>query len=185
MRALFAEAAFVEDEDTIGVLDGAEAMRDDQRGAAAEQAVEGIADLQLGLGVHAGGGFVEDKGARIVREGAREIDKLALTNGKCGAALVDAGGDAFRERLDEIGKTNFTNRLLDGGAVDAGRAEADVGFDGAGEEEWILENDAEQAAQILKIDFADVDAIEENLAALNIVEAEQQRNECGLAGAGV
>src|SRR6267142_2009389 len=86
MRALFAEAAFVEDEDTIGVLDGAEAMRDDQRGAAAEQAVEGIADLQLGLGVHAGGGFVEDKEARIVREGAREIDKLALTNGKCGAA---------------------------------------------------------------------------------------------------
>ena len=185
MRALFAEAALVEDEDTIGVLDSAEAMRDDQRGAAAEQAVESIADLQLSLGIHAGGGFVEDEEARIVGEGAREIDELALADRERRAAFVDAGADAFGERLDEIGKTNFTNRLLDGGAVDAGRAEADVGFDGAGEEEWILENDAEQAAQVLKIDFADVDSVEKDLAALNIVEAEQQRNECGLAGAGV
>ncbi len=58
VRALFAEAAFVEDEDAVGVLNSAEAMGDDQRGAAAEQAVQGIADLQLGFGIHAGGGFI-------------------------------------------------------------------------------------------------------------------------------
>src|SRR6266403_1285639 len=64
VRALFAEAPLVEDEDAVGMLNGAKAMRDDQRGAAAEQAVEGIADLQLGLGVHAGSSFVEDEEAR-------------------------------------------------------------------------------------------------------------------------
>jgi hypothetical protein len=74
VRALFAEAAFVEDEDTVGVLNGAEAMRDDERGSAAEQAVEGVADLQLSLGIDAGGGFVQDEEARIVREGASETD---------------------------------------------------------------------------------------------------------------
>jgi len=45
VRALFAEASFVEDEDAVGVLNGAEAMRDDERGAAAEQAIERVADF--------------------------------------------------------------------------------------------------------------------------------------------
>src|SRR6266404_2439308 len=160
-------------------------MRDDKRGAAAEEAVEGIADLQLGLDVHAGGGFIKDEEARIVREGAGEIDELALADGERGAALVDAGGDAFGEGFDEIGKADFANGVLDGVAVDVGSAEAHVGFDGAGEEEGVLKNDAEQAAQVLEIDFADVDAVEQDLAALNVIEAKKERDQRGLAGAGV
>ncbi len=61
VRTLFAEAALVEDKNAVGMLNGAETMRDDQRGAAAEQAIEGIADLQLGLGVDAGSSFVKDE----------------------------------------------------------------------------------------------------------------------------
>src|SRR5258707_1451601 len=160
-------------------------MRDDKRRAAAEEAVEGIADLQLGLGVHAGGGFIKDEEARIVREGAGEIDELALADRERGAALVDAGGDAFGEGFDEIGKADFANGVLDGVAVDVGSSEADVGFDGAGEEEGVLKNDAEKAAQVLEIDFADVNAVEQDLAALNVVEAKEERDERGFAGAGV
>ncbi len=52
-------------------------------------------------------------------------------------------------------------------------------------EERILEDDAEHAAQVLDIDFADVDAVEEDLSALDVVEAEEQRDQSGLAGAGV
>ena len=107
MRALFAQAAFVEDEDAVGVLDGAEAVRDDERGAAAEQAVERFADLEFGFGVDAGSGFVEDEEARIVREGAREIDELALADAERGAAFVDGGGDAFGKRGDEVGEADF------------------------------------------------------------------------------
>src|SRR5260221_1248107 len=125
------------------MLNGAEAMRDDKRGAAAEEAVEGIADLQLGFGVHAGGGFIKDEEARIVREGAGEIDELALADGERGAALVDAGADAFGERFDEIGETDFADGIFHSGAVDVRTAEADVGFDGAGEEEGILEDDGQ------------------------------------------
>ena len=40
-------------------------------------------------------------------------------------------------------------------------------------------------AQILQIQFADIDAVEQDLAALNIVEAQQQLNDRGLARAGV
>ena len=174
MGALFAEAAFVEDQDAVGVLNGAEAMSDDQRGAAGEKAIERVADEQLGFGVDAGSGFVEDQEARIVREGASEIDELALADGERGAAFVDGGVDAFGKRADEIAEADFVDGVFDGGAIDAGGAEADIGFDGAGEEERILEDDAELAAQILQLDFADVDAVEKDLAALNVVEAEKQ-----------
>src|SRR5260221_2161128 len=74
MRALLAETAFVEDEDAVGVLNGAEAMRDDEGGAAAEQAVEGIANQQLGFRVHAGSGLVEGEGVRILRQWKGAID---------------------------------------------------------------------------------------------------------------
>jgi hypothetical protein len=67
MGALFAEAAFVEDEDAVGVLNGAEAMRDDQGGSAAEETVERFADQEFRFGVDAGCGFVEYQEARIVR----------------------------------------------------------------------------------------------------------------------
>src|ERR1700733_2287737 len=105
--ALFAQAAFVEDEDAVGVLNSAEAMRDDECGAAAEEAVERFADQEFGFGIDARCGFVEDEEARIVREGTGEIDELALADAERGAALVDGGSDAFGERGDEIGETDF------------------------------------------------------------------------------
>ena len=45
MRALFPEAALVEDQYAVGVLDSAQAMRDDEGGSAAEQSVERVANL--------------------------------------------------------------------------------------------------------------------------------------------
>jgi hypothetical protein len=39
MRALFAESSFVEDEDARGVLNGAQAVRDDQGSASRKKAV--------------------------------------------------------------------------------------------------------------------------------------------------
>ena len=61
MRALFAQAPFVEDEDAVGVLNGAQAVGDHHGRAAGQQPVERFADQQLGLGIDAGGGFVEDQ----------------------------------------------------------------------------------------------------------------------------
>ena len=114
MRALFAQAALVEDENAVGVLNGAQAMGDDERGAAGEQAVERFANQQLGFGVHAGGGFVENQEARIVRQRAGEADQLALADGKSRAALVDAGVHAFWQGANEIAEADFVDGALDG-----------------------------------------------------------------------
>ena len=39
--------------------------------------------------------------------------------------------------------------------------------------------------KILDVELADIDAVEQNLAALNVVEAQQELNGGGFAGAGV
>ena len=68
---------------------------------------------------------------------------------------------------------------------DGFRTEADVFGDGAGEEERVLQHDAEVLAQRGELVLAHVDAIDEHLAALHIVEAHHERDDGGLAGAGV
>src|SRR5580693_2739589 len=72
VRTLFAQAAFVEDQNAVGVLDRAQAMRNHHGGAAGKQTVERFADHQLRFRVDAGSGFVEDQELRIMRQRARE-----------------------------------------------------------------------------------------------------------------
>src|SRR5205823_6673064 len=114
-----------------------------------------------------------------------EIDELTLADGKRRAALVDDSSGATRKRANEFAEADLFERALDGGVFDVLGAEADVGFDGSGEEKRILQHDAELAAQILQLDEANVFSVEKNLAALNVVEPEQQGNERGLASTGV
>src|SRR5206468_4018868 len=51
-------------------------------GSAEQQAIQRFANEQLGLGVDAGGSFVQNQEARIVCQSAGEIDELALADGK-------------------------------------------------------------------------------------------------------
>ena len=57
--------------------------------------------------------------------------------------------------------------------------------DGAGEEEGVLQDDAEAAAEGGEVLVADVDAVDEDLAGLDVVEAHHEGGDGGFAGAGV
>ena len=93
-----------------------------------------------------------------------------------------------RERIERLAAgASDVSALLDGtadllhdlsqhaGVVTTPRpkAEANIRLDVAGEKERILEHDAELLAKFLQIQQANVHAIEQNLAALNVVEAQQ------------
>ena len=80
VSALLAEPAFVKHQDAVGVLNGAQPVGNHKRGPSGEQAVQRFADLQFCFGIHAGSGFVQNKEARIVRQGAGEINELPLSN---------------------------------------------------------------------------------------------------------
>ena len=78
VRTHLAKLPFVHDENRVGSLDGGQTMRNQDAGAAFDHALECAANAQLGIGVDAGGGFVEDEDVRIVGERAGEIDQLLL-----------------------------------------------------------------------------------------------------------
>ena len=64
-------------------------MGDGDGGATHHQRVQGVADQEFGFGIDARGGFVEDKNLRIVRQRARERQKLPLPDRQGCASLVD------------------------------------------------------------------------------------------------
>src|SRR5688572_23265962 len=87
--AVFDYLAFVQDDDAVYVLDGGEAVGDDDAGAAPHQLDEGVLYEDLGFRIDRGGSLVhheEDRG--VEGDGAREGDELALAYREIAAALA-------------------------------------------------------------------------------------------------
>ena len=58
--AVLDDLAVVNDQNLVGVADGAQAVGDDETGPAGHQAQHGLLDLFLGAGIDAAGRFVQD-----------------------------------------------------------------------------------------------------------------------------
>ena len=85
--------------------------------------------------------------------------------------------------MDEVGDIDLFGGALDRLAGDVRRAEFDVVGDRAAEQEWVLQDHAAAAAQRLQVHLAHIHAVDSNRTLLHIVEAQQQRDQGGLAGA--
>ena len=118
-------------------------------------------------------------------EGAGKRDELLLSGRKRAAALADFFLKAIGERADEVGEVYVLGGFFYVFVVDPVRAQADVAGDGAGEQERVLQDDAEAAAQIGEVHVLDIDAVDSDGAFLHVVEAHEQRDDGGFAGAGV
>ena len=84
-----------------------QAVRDDDRGAPGEKPIQGVANHHFGFSIDAGGGFVEDQEARIMRQGAGETHQLALADGKSGATLGNQSVQALGQAIEEVPETYF------------------------------------------------------------------------------
>ena len=89
-------ASVVEDRDPVGVADGEQVVRDDDRRALAHQLAQRLEQALAGLGVEAGRGLVEDQHRRVGEQRAGDRDPLALAAGEVAAALADVGVVAVR-----------------------------------------------------------------------------------------
>ena len=78
VAALFDDVAVPDDEDAVGAFDGGEAVGDDKGGAPGHELAHGQLDFLLGLGVHVGGGFVQNEHAGIGEHGPGNGDELLL-----------------------------------------------------------------------------------------------------------
>src|SRR5690242_4596865 len=107
MRALLAQASLMEDENSVGMLDGAETMSNNDGRASRQQPVQSVADHQLGARVDAGSGFVENQETRIMCQRPGETHQLPLPHGKGRAALAYHRVQALRERSQEWTEADF------------------------------------------------------------------------------
>ena len=184
MIALLDDLAVCQQDNIIGMLDGGQAVGNDQHGADVLHLFQRVLNEKLSLGVDVGGGLVQDHHRRTVDDGPGETQQLPLTGGEVVAPLPDDLVQSLLLTGDEGIGVDVLAGLPDLVIGEAVLPEDDVASNRAGEKEHILEHLAEVTAQGCNGDPADVDAIDQNLALLDVVVADDEAQDGGLAGAG-
>ena len=184
MGALLDDPAGVQHDDTVGVLHGGQAVRDDQRGATAHQAFQRGLNLTLGLVVQGRGGLVQDQDGRVLDQGARDRQALALAAGQARGVLAHLGLQAVGQALDEFQQVGGGERVADLLLARlAQRAVADVGGDGVVEQHHVLADQRQMRAQAAQRQVVDGHVVDQDGSGLGQHEARQHVHQRGLAAA--
>lgn len=152
------DPAVVKDGDPVGEFQGRSAVRDDQRGATPGVLAQPVVDLRLHPGVDGRRGVVEDEDRRVADERAGESHPLALSPGEGEALFPDDGVVPLGQPFDELvgpGDPGRRPHLLVRRVRDAVR---DIGAHGVGEQQALLEDEADPGAQGRQGEFAYVAA---------------------------
>ena len=75
------DAPLVDNQDLIGVTNGIEPVGNDQQGLAPAQLGDGLLDVALIVGVHAGSGLIQNDDGSILQNAASNGDPLPLSAG--------------------------------------------------------------------------------------------------------
>ena len=156
-------------------------MRDEQGGAALRERAQRLVDGGFGGGVDRGRGVVEHQHPRVGEHRPGQRDPLPLPAREREPALADERVVALGEALDERVHLRGPRRGQHLGLRRVGTAVGDVGPDGVGEQERLLEHHAQLAAQVDEPQRRQRHPAEAQLALLRVVEARQQQPDRGLA----
>ena len=158
-------------------------MRDHEARAAHGQRVHRLLDQLLGACIDRGGGFVEDQDRRVLHHRSRDRQQLALALGKR-RLVVEHGVVAVRQRHDVVVQADGLacgHDLLVGDVLLRIR---DVFTHCSTEHPRVLQHHGELVVHVPTRYGLGVDAVDRNRATGNLVEAHQQVDHGGLAGAG-
>ncbi len=183
MLADVVHLALLHDQDGVRFHQRRQTVRDGDDGAPLGDAVDVGVDDGLGLGVERAGGLVEDEDLRVGDQRPGDGEALALAARQVRRALIDLGLVASGQLLDELfgaGEPGRVDHLVEGGVR---FGDGDVGADGAGEQEVLLQHDAERRAQVGEVVLAHVDAVDLEQARVVGVEPLDQAGDGRLARA--
>src|SRR5207237_7211376 len=158
---------------------------DRNRRASLREAVERLLDEPLRLGVERARRLVEDEDRRVAQDRPRDRDPLLLAAGEAVAALADDGVVALGQRRDHLVDPGGPGRSLDLLVARVGLREAEVLANALVEEIRLLRDDADEVAQRREAQVADVDAVDRDAAARNVVQPGSEIAEGRLAGPGL
>src|SRR6266850_2576178 len=125
MRSLLGHDALLENDNVVGVANGAQAVGDRNGGPTLHQPRQGLQHQLFRLGIERGGRFVQNEDWGIAYERARYADPLPLTTRERQSTLAHCAVVALGHLGDELAGVRLSRRL-----------------DGPLEEHCILEDDA-------------------------------------------
>ena len=91
MGALLGDVAVFQNQNLVRVLDGGQAVGDDEAGFALHEPAHGCLHLALGAGVHVAGGLVQNQHLRVIEHGPGDGQQLLLALADIAAVLGDDG----------------------------------------------------------------------------------------------
>ena len=184
MGALFLDDTMGQEDDVVRVLDGREPVGNDQHSADVLHLLQRVLNEQLRLGIDVGGSFVQDHDAGLVDDGPGEGKQLPLTGGEVVAPLPDRLVQTLFQLGDKGIGIDIAGSLPDLLIRDTLLPQEDVTADITGKKEHILQHLTEVLPEIRNFDPLDIDAVDQNLALLDVVIAADEAENGGLAGAG-
>ena len=110
--------------------------------------------------------------------------QLALPGRERRAAFGEGVFVAFGQALNKGGGVDIAGGLFDLGLADRRLAEPDIVADISRKEKNVLLDNTDTPAQFFDMPFAHVEIVDENFPMLNIVEAADEVDYGGFAGAG-
>ena len=147
--------------------------------------VQPFLDLRLGERIDAGGGLIQDDDGRVLKQHARQGDQLALAHRdprpSSPTGVASPCGSASSQSPPPTRDATATTSVIGRGRL----AVADVVGHGAGKQERRLRHDAKLAAVGMQVEGANILAIDQQLPALELVEARHQLAQARFARAGV
>ena len=186
MGAQIGHPPAVQHQDAVGLHQRGDAVGHQDHRGGCQGIPQGGTDLCVGLGIHGGQGVVKDHHRRLLHQHPGDGHPLLLAAGQGDAPLahhglvpVGKGGDGVIHTGDGGGPAH----LLGSGLGPGG---ADVFTDGLGEQEGLLQHQADVFPQGFPLHFADVHAAHGNgaLAVLQVIEPVQKMHQGALARTG-
>src|ERR1700682_148829 len=182
--AKFYDAAGVQYRDHVGLADGGNTMRNENRGPVLHDFAEMVEDFVLSVSVHAGKRVVENEDARIADDGARNRRPLLLPSGKSDAAFADERPVFFGKFFNVLGDVSRRGRgtyfLVRGIFF----AEGNVFPDGFAEQKSLLRHEPDLATQRFQRKLAHRFTVNPDGAGRGIVDAGDKTHQRGLARTG-
>ena len=106
------DAAAFENGDAVGAANGRKPMRDHHHGAVLHQVGQRGLHQGFAFGIERRGGFVQNQDGRVLEDGARDGQALALAAGEPEALFADHRLVALRHVQDEVVRQRIARGLL-------------------------------------------------------------------------
>ena len=158
-------------------------MADDENGASGEPLVDGLADAAFEVRIEFAHRFVQDQQLGVAQQRARQTQALALATGEPVRLLADPCLVPVGQGVDELGHARHVRRIEQELVRSASIGHADVVQHRAFDQVDVLAGHAQQGEPVDAQHFLQRQPIHGDRSLLRGVEAQQQVDDGGLAGA--